>query len=76
MHRLNYLGYNGELLSAKLNVGSITPKTSLRIENKIERIQTLLKVSTDGDKFCVTRGSNTTLDNMFKAAVIFNRKKI
>ena len=60
VRRINCLGYNGELLSAKLNL-------SLTIEKTIERISPISKISTHWEKFYVTRGSHAISDDMFKA---------
>ena len=60
VRRLNCLGYNGELLSAKLNL-------SLTIEKTIEQISPISKTSTHLEKCYVTRGSHSISDDMFKA---------
>ena len=73
VRRWHYLVYNGELLSATLNKGFVTTKSSLK--NKIERIEEISKASTYGEKIYVTRGNHIILDDMCKAVEKINRKE-
>ena len=63
------------MLSPKLKEVQVTPRTSLNVENVIERIETISKASTHGDKLYVSRDSHTTSGDIFKVAEISNWKK-
>lgn len=75
VHKLNTLGYKGELLSASIKERKVNFESLVTAFHSIERIEALMNAKTHGEKSYISGGDHATSDDVFKAAELSNRKQ-
>lgn len=71
---LNYFGYKGFHLQAKLKEKKVSARAKLTLPQTKERVESLSAAKTHGERFLVTGGSHLNADDAFKAVEMNLRK--